>query len=116
MNQQLKFELFDMYNELISQSLQVVLVPASKPMFSGHKIRLAVNHNPQWYRELCACYISNCKSHKNRGKIDTKIKRQAVLNFLLDPYKYKNFKYANDLINIAQIRLNDYESQSYVPF
>lgn len=32
--------------------LQVVLVPAPDPHFSGHKIRQVNNCNPRWYRDL----------------------------------------------------------------
>jgi len=39
----------DLLTGLETQSLEVILVDAPEPNFEGHKIRLAVNRNPQWY-------------------------------------------------------------------
>jgi hypothetical protein len=41
-----------MLRELREQYLSVVLVPAPRPMHAGHKIRVADNRNPEWYRRL----------------------------------------------------------------
>lgn len=42
----------EMRAELRNQYLDVTLVPAPDPKFTGHKIRVAVNSNPGWYRDL----------------------------------------------------------------
>lgn len=113
-------QLLNMYDEMQQQFLHTILVPAPEPMHVGHMVRVVDNQNPDWYRELCAKYPSNCKSHKNRFKPDTKIKRQSVIQFLLNPHKHKNFKYGNDLIEIAKQQLEQYKSEyidnQYVPF
>ena len=38
--------------ELQSNKLEVILIPAPEQRFSGHKIRVAVNHNPPWYSQI----------------------------------------------------------------
>ena len=111
MTEDIKRELFNMYDELQTHKLEVILIPASESMHSGHKIRVAANHNPEWYRDLCEKYQSNCPSHKNRSKSDTKIKRQAILNFLSNPDKHQNFKYKDDLLEIAEQRIENYYSE-----
>jgi len=44
----------ELLNDLQSQSLQVVLIPAPIKMHSGHMIRSVDNRNPKWYRDLYA--------------------------------------------------------------
>ena len=103
-----------MYYEMQEQFLHTVLIPAPDPMHTGHMIRVVDNTNPDWYRELCANNLSTCKSHRNRTKIDTKIKRQSVLQFLLDPQKHQRFKYGEQLINIAKKRLEDIKNDTNI--
>lgn len=39
---------------LEQHALRIALVPAPRPSFPSHKIRVIESHNPAWYRELYA--------------------------------------------------------------
>ena len=41
-----------MLYELETECLSVILVPAPRPQFVGHMIRVAIGRNPAWYRSL----------------------------------------------------------------
>jgi len=41
-----------LYNELRHNRLTVILIPAPRPMHSGHMIRAVESENPSWYRDL----------------------------------------------------------------
>ena len=45
-------EVNKLHTDLMKNYLQVTLVPAPYPMHHGHKIRMAVNRNPKWYRDI----------------------------------------------------------------
>ncbi|MEK6913559.1 MAG: hypothetical protein AABW47_02710 [Nanoarchaeota archaeon] len=49
-----------LYDELLNNGLEVVLIPAPVEQHSSHKIRFAQSHNPDWY--------SRIYSFHNRGK------------------------------------------------
>ena len=52
--------------------LEVILVPASEPRHSGHRIRAAVNRNPAWYSNMY-------HSHRwvRRGRTEDALRRIA---------------------------------------
>lgn len=108
----LENELKSMYDEMLENTLEVVTIPARNPMYCNHKVRAVLNSNPDWYRKLCREFPSRCKAHRNRkNKFDTRIKRQQVLSFLLNPTN--NYKYKDAILEIAKNRLDNYEQ---VPF
>ncbi len=41
-----------LYDDLVENRLEVILVPPPDLRFSGHMIRAVVNQNPAWYRHL----------------------------------------------------------------
>lgn len=45
-----------LHSDLLENRLEVVLIEAPEKNFSGHKIRLAENHNPGWYSCLYSRY------------------------------------------------------------
>lgn len=53
-----------MLKQLQREKLKVILVDAPRKMFEGHKIRVATNSNPEWYREL---YRNN--KHLKRDRV-----------------------------------------------
>lgn len=76
----LQNEFAQLRDELESSALCVILVPAPEPMHSGHMVRMAVECNPAWYRDLCERFPSS--RIRNRAKSDTRIKRRNVLRIL----------------------------------
>ena len=62
-------------HELEESYLVVVLQPAPDPHFDGHKIRVAQNRNPKWYREFVA-------GHWGPGRRGCSIKRYRVIRAL----------------------------------
>lgn len=63
-------------NDLHQYKLQVALFPAPKPKHECHMIRVAINKNPEWYKEL---YHS--KNH---------IRRKSCINALERISKYED--------------------------
>lgn len=47
-----KLEARDMLQELKSNRLKVVLLPAPDPQFEGHSIRQSIEWNVDWYRTI----------------------------------------------------------------
>lgn len=72
----------EMADELENNRLEVTLAETEpeKTKHPGHKLRVVVSTNPDWYRKLCARYVSTRKRgwRKNR----TAIKREATLRAL----------------------------------
>ncbi len=66
-----------MLRELREQYLSVVLVPAPRPMHAGHKIRVADNRNPEWYRRLWHEHERRPRNPR-RHKPTSSIKRDLV--------------------------------------
>jgi hypothetical protein len=71
-----------MREELLESRLEVALVPSRDPQTAarGGRIRVAVQQNPEWYRELCAGHPSNRRG--KRALFQTRIKRQLTLKAL----------------------------------
>lgn len=68
----------DLLEDLESNSLEVVLIPAREQKHSLHFIRCVQYQNAEWYRKFCEKYISARKGFKIR----TRIKRQATIKAL----------------------------------
>lgn len=106
-----------MLDDLKTNCLKVCLIDAPERKHSGHKIRVAFESNPPWYRKLCLEYPSHRKSPKR--KFDTAIKRAAIIR-LLESLKAGNFKskskYIKDLKQIAQNMLEEDENLNNTPF
>jgi hypothetical protein len=41
-----------LYNDLMKNRLDIDTMPAPQPQFSGHKIRIVLSRNPEWYGDL----------------------------------------------------------------
>lgn len=75
-----------MLDELDYRFLEVMLVDAPRPAFQGHKIRVAINQNPPWYRDIFEFrYIKRKRvmRHLRRiaetGNIDSGVEYHEVL-------------------------------------
>ena len=44
-----------LYNDLMKNRLDIDTMPAPQPQFSGHKIRVVLSRNPEWYHDLYHC-------------------------------------------------------------
>lgn len=97
-----------MLKELDDFYLNVKLTKASEPMFLNHKIRSVENKNPEWYQELCSKYPRN-RRNRNEKYTDSYINRKRVINCLkrLIQGKFSNYKYKDDLIEIAKERIKE---------
>lgn len=59
--------------DLQAQQLEVAMLDAPRQRHSTHKIRKAVGHNCDWYRDLCAEHPSTAK-----GRTSTVIRRADI--------------------------------------
>lgn len=64
--------------ELLSQRLEVVLVPVQQPTHEGHMRRVVCGQNPDWYQTLCARHSSGRRDISRWAKQKTRIKRKDV--------------------------------------
>jgi len=64
-----------LYQDLKINRLEVVLIPAPDPQFSGHKIRVVNNRNSGWYSNLYWSY-SNLKRKRLMKALDMLRKTQ----------------------------------------
>jgi hypothetical protein len=67
--------------ELEGARLEVILIPAREERFPGHRIRVAAEHNADWYRDLCSEYQSSRRRNR-RNDNDTRIKRLDTIRAL----------------------------------
>ena len=63
--------------ELESHQHEVALIPAPRPMHAMHFVRVAVDKNPAWYRDLCRQFPSGRRDQNKHGR--TEIKRRETL-------------------------------------
>ena len=84
----------DMHTDLQTCRLEVVLVDAPEQKFIGHKIRVASNSNPWWYREYSAHYPH---------KLDRKCFINSLERFI--KFKHKNCKYDRMLFQLIKDEL-----------
>lgn len=52
------------YDSLLTHRIEVVLIPAPQPKHRGHKIRVAVSHNPPWYSRLAQARGMSKRMHQ----------------------------------------------------
>jgi hypothetical protein len=64
-------------SDLSEHRLDVGLVPAPRPMFEGHMIRVAFDGNPGWYSRLARRLPSKSRA-KPRRRFDPDIRRPLV--------------------------------------
>ena len=102
MDPELKETLLGMLNELEFNRLTVVLGEAQWPQFTGHKVRVAIEVNADWYRLFCAGYPS--ERNNRRGKFDTRVRRKDTIRVLrkLANEKKTSSKYAKPILDIAR--------------
>jgi hypothetical protein len=70
----------EMADELENNRLEVMLVAAKTEKHHGHKMRVVVSTNPDWYRKLCARFVSSRKTGRRQNR--TSIKRRETLRAL----------------------------------
>lgn len=115
-----------LYDDLDYRRLDVITAPAPEPAFDGHKIRVAVNHNPDWYSSMYNAGV--IKSSKFRNKRRRKpfvrtIKRgdvfrslERILRGTDGIFDKRNHKYSYDmslrsLIYEKLVEGRDYEGE-----
>lgn len=92
-----------MLRELDDFYLEVKLIDAPEPMFSGHKIRSVEKTNPEWYQELCSRYPRKRRNRSDKYT-DSKIKRsklKSVLSVLINKGFSRSY-YSDDLLDLAK--------------
>jgi len=58
---------------------RIILVPAPRQSFSGHKIRVQESQNPKWYREFGAAYWRSKRSFQlRRQRVERALRRVCV--------------------------------------
>lgn len=67
----------EMLDELLSNQLEVVLIPAPDARHSTHFVRGVQSQNCDWYRKFCGQYLSARKDQNAKGR--TLIKRKATI-------------------------------------
>lgn len=89
-----------MLAELESNRLVVILVPCKVRVNEGGCIRVAAEKNCLWYRMFCRRHLSG--RVRNNSALDTRIKRQNVINLLsrLAAGKTTNSKYLLELTRL----------------
>lgn len=75
-----------LYYDLLANRLEVILIPAPEPQYSGHMIRSVQNRNPKWYRDLYWSY-NHFRRDRSLRALD-RIRKQEDRYFKVSPYKY----------------------------
>lgn len=103
-----------MLHELRDNHLKVVLVPQRDPANIGACIRMAVEFNCDWYRELCSAFES--KTCNKYNKFKTKVKRKHIENILVRMLSGKNVNsmYADWINNYAEVLVRELDED--IPF
>jgi hypothetical protein len=106
-----------MYYDLLSNRLDVYLVPSTNPdrAKNGCCSRAVASHNPEWYKELCGMFLDY------RGK--TILKRKSILRILrlLKDGKDSVSKYQPYLRDIAErmaedLNFSEFELRYFIEF
>lgn len=63
--------------ELENERLQIILVPAPDPHFSGHCIRVIASTNPRWYRGFVAGRWDRRGCQVKRRRVERALRRVA---------------------------------------
>lgn len=56
---------------------RIVLVPAPRPSFDGHKIRVQEARNPKWYRRFVKCHRDPTGRQVKRRRVERALVRVA---------------------------------------
>lgn len=91
-----------MLSELESQFLEVVLLDAPEPNFDGHKIRVAVNKNPQWYSDY---YYSR---HATPQKKEFMKALRDISNGI-----FRDLTYYNEIIDMILNKIENENSETF---
>jgi hypothetical protein len=105
-----------LYYDLVSNTLEVVLVPSQKDDIGS--IRAVCSKNPAWYQDLCKMYLRSDQSPRKKKK-RTIVKRIEVLRVLdrLRKGKSTRSQFLWYLHDIAQsIAENDDISEADIQF
>lgn len=92
--------------------LEVVLIPAPDPNFTGHMVRAAQSSNPPWYRRFAAQY-TNCRGigRKRMQRPRTYIVRYKVVNALrrlaAGDFRFEQWPYHARLIDFMTIEISN---------
>ena len=102
--------LADMLSDLMEHQLVVEALPAPEQRHSGHKVRVVVDQNPQWYQDFTARYEKRRAKPRNRSKPDTRIYRSDMVRLLTNWLKhgYSRSSYAPELLEIACDYVTEY--------
>lgn len=97
----------EMLNDLRTQCLQVVCIPAPECKHGSQRVRKVVSQNPEWYQTFCASHIkvrSNNRKRRGHHLPDTRINRKDVICRLTTALKTGEMrsKYAEELLGFAQ--------------
>jgi hypothetical protein len=113
-----------MYYELLSNKLDVCLIPSIYPDIAadGGCYRAVSQNNPNWYSELCRQYPRDGQSIR-RKKIRTIVKRQEILRTLCRlkdgyPCKSKHLCYLKDVADqlIVDSSMSDDDIRFFTTF
>jgi crotonobetainyl-CoA:carnitine CoA-transferase CaiB-like acyl-CoA transferase len=121
----LQYVYAEMLYELQQNKLTVVLQPQHDPTNVGACVRLAIAHNCEWYRKLCADFESNRLRKYNNFK--TKVKRKDIERILKRLIAGKSCSsiyarwiiecaYATACFNEKRMRQEVYRYSNDVPF
>lgn len=96
-----------LHNELFTNKLEVILMPAPAPHFDSHKIRVAICHNPPWYSAFYHAYdyFRRDRSLRALYSIVEKKDRQSNGNSYKYQRIYRGF--------IFQRLIGEYNEQGY---
>lgn len=101
-----------MLEELDNTGLEVELIPFNdyECAMRGGCIRVAVSHNVDWYRNLCATFQSG-RRRRRMDDNDTRIKRQSIRRILkrLSLELPTTSMYTEHLVDIAKERREEWK-------
>src|SRR5690349_18418617 len=66
----------ELYNDLLENKQEIVLIPAPEPRHSEHKIRVVQNRPPKWFSKFVNQFT---KSTKKYPRVRPKVYRREVL-------------------------------------
>lgn len=100
---ELREQLMEMQAELYAHRLEVILAPAPEPRHCMHCIRVCVDRNPRWYRQL----LDRHPSFRRRCRPDSRVKRACVVRVLeqLIAGRPCRSRLAPELLSIARKRM-----------
>lgn len=76
-----------LYQDLEQNRLEVILIPAPRPAYFGHMVRVADNENPEWYRELFKKYFPNFRRDRSLRSLQ-RIAEKRDERYYSQAYRY----------------------------